>query len=191
MPNDLRDPVAIALDVGARLDAVGVTWVTGGSIASSVHGEPRATQNVDIVVSLRPRHVKRLLAALERDYYVEADEMRTAIASAATFNAIHFTSAIKVDFFIAGNDPFEAERLACRQAVDTPDGVLYVDTAEHTLLRKLEWYRRGGDVSERQWRDVLAIARLQADRLDLERLRRWAAHLGVTDLLSRVMRKAP
>jgi hypothetical protein len=65
--------------------------------------------------------------------------------------------------------------------------VLYVDTAEHTLLRKLEWYRRGGEVSERQWRDVQAIARIQGERLDRDRLQLWAARLGVTDLLQRVL----
>jgi hypothetical protein len=187
LPNELQDPVAIALHVGARLDALRVAWVTGGSIASSVHGEPRATQDVDMVVALQVRHVKRLVTALGRDYYVDADAMRVAVREAASFNAVHFASTIKVDFFVAGDDPFEAERLAHRQPVETPDGVLYVDTAEHTLLRKLEWYRRGGEASERQWRDVQAIARIQGDRLDRERLRLWASRLGVTDLLQRVL----
>jgi hypothetical protein len=182
----LQDPVAIAVHVGARLDSVGVAWVTGGSIASSVHGEPRATQDVDMVVDLRRRHVKPLLQALDRDFYVDAGAVRAAVKTASLFNAIHFASAIKVDFFIAGDDAFEAERLANRQRVEMPDGVLFVDTAEHTLLRKLEWFRRAGEVSERQWRDVQAIARIQGDRLDRERLRLWADRLGVTDLLQRV-----
>jgi hypothetical protein len=187
VPNELQDPVAIALHVGALLDALRLPWVTGGSIASSVHGEPRATQDVDMVVALQVRHVKRLVTALGRDYYIDADAMRVAVREAASFNAVHFASTIKVDFFVAGDDPFEAERLANRQRVETPDGALYVDTAEHTLLRKLEWYRRGGEASERQWRDVQAIARIQGDRLDRERLRLWAGRLGVTDLLQRVL----
>ena len=74
-----------------------------------------------------------------------------------------------------------------RQRIDTPGGTLHVDTAEHTLLRKLEWYRRGGEASERQWRDVQAIARIQGDRLDRDRLRLWADRLGVTDLLQRIL----
>jgi len=82
---------------------------------------------------------------------------------------------------------FEAERLQGRERIEMPNGVLYVDTAEHTVLRKLEWYRRGGEVSERQWRDVQAIARIQGDRLDRDHLRVWAARLGVSDLLERVM----
>src|SRR5688572_16945776 len=133
------EPVGIAIDVGVQLDRLGVAWVTGGSLASSVHGEPRATQDVDIVVALRARHVKPLVKALGRDYYVDADAIRAAVKEAGSFNAIHFASAIKADFFVAGDDAFEAERLANRQRVETPGGVLYVDTAEHTMLRKLEW----------------------------------------------------
>lgn len=175
------------MDSGARLDALGVAWVTGGSIASSVHGEPRSTQDVDMVVALLASHVAPFVKAMRRDYYVDEEAMRVALTEGGSFNAVHFTSAIKVDFFVAGDDPFEAERLRSRQRIEMHDAVLYVDTAEHTLLRKLEWYRRGGEVSERQWRDVLAIARIQGDRLDREHLRQWAGRLGVTDLLERVM----
>ena len=186
-PDESSDPVAVALQVGAALDHVGVRWLIGGSLASSVHGEPRATQDVDMVVDLQARHVEPLWNALRRDHYVDADEMRLAVKTAGSFNAVHFASAIKVDFFVAGDDPFEAERLAKRQSVETPSGVLHVDTAEHTLLRKLEWFRRGGEQSERQWRDVQAIARIQGDRLDLDYLRLWAERLGVSDLLQRVL----
>ena len=186
-PDELRDPVALAVQVGARLDPIGVDWVIGGSLASSVHGEPRATLDVDMVVDLRTRQVKPLWEALRRDYYIDADEMLAAVKEASSFNAVHFATAIKVDFFIASDDPFEAERLANRQRVELSAGVLYVDTAEHTLLRKLEWYRRGGEVSERQWRDVQAIARIQGERLDRDRLHLWAGRLGVSDLLQRVL----
>jgi hypothetical protein len=187
VPDELLDPVDVALDVGSRIGALGVRWVIGGSIASSVHGEPRATQDVDMVVDLAHRDEKGFVAALERDYYIDADAVSAAVGSADSFNAVHFTSAIKVDFFVAGDDAFEAERLLQRLRVDMPRGALYVDTAENTLLRKLEWYRRGGETSERQWRDVQAIARVQGDRLDRERLRLWAERLGVTDLLQRVL----
>jgi hypothetical protein len=106
-----------------------------------------------------------------RDYFLDTDAMRLAVSSGGSFNAVHFASAIKVDFFVAGSDPFEAERLRRRQRITLPNGILYVDTAEHTLLRKLEWYRRGGEVSERQWRDVQAIVRIQGSQLAAEHLR--------------------
>ena len=186
-PDESSDPVAVALHVGAALDHLGVQWLIGGSLASSVHGEPRATQDIDIVVDLQARQVKPLWDALRRDYYLDVDEMRSAANTAASFNAVHFASAIKVDFFIAGDDPFDAERLANRQRVVTSSGVLHVDIAEFTLLKKLEWFRRGGEQSERQWRDVHAIARIQGNRLDRDRLRLWAERLGVSDLLQRVL----
>ena len=100
---------------------------------------------------------------------------------------MHFETAIKVDFFVAGDDPFEADRLRRRQKIAMPNGILYVDTAENTLLRKLEWYRCGGEVSDRQWRDVQAIARIQRGLLDVEHLRHWAERPGVVDLLERVV----
>jgi len=140
-----------------------------------------------MVVDLRRRQERHFVAALAHDYYIDAEQVRTAVNESGSFNAVHFASAIKVDFFVAGDDAFEAERLAHRQCVETTDGAVFVDTAENTLLRKLEWYRRGGEVSERQWRDVQAIARIQDDRLDRDHLRRWAVRLGVLDLLERIL----
>ena len=136
-----------------------------------------------------PRSARRLARALAGDFYVDADTASEAAARAASFNAVHVATAIKVDFFIAGKDAFEAERLRCRELVSLGDAgtALYVDTAEHTLLRKLEWYRRGGEVSERQWRDARAIVRIQGERLDRARLTHWARHLGVSDLLGRLL----
>ena len=184
---DEFDPIGIAIDIGGKLERLGVPWVAGGSIASSMHGEPRATNDVDLVVALRINDVKPLVSTMGLEYYIDADAVRDAVGDASSFNAVHFDSSIKADFFVAGDNPFEAERLAQRQRVDMPNGFLYVDTAEHTLLRKLEWYRRCGETSERQWRDVQAIARIQGDRLDRVRLGRWAEHLGVTDLLRRLL----
>ena len=185
------DPISVSLDVGAVLDGLGVPWVIGGSLASSMHGEPRSTQDIDVVVALAPRHAPALTRALSRNYYVDAEATRAAVAAAGSFNAIHFGSLVKVDFFVAGDDPFEAERLAQRLRVDMGDGgTLYVDTAEHTVLRKLEWYRRGGETSERQWRDVQAIVRIQGSRLDRLRMTRWAERLDVSDLLTRLLKGA-
>ena len=89
-----------------------------------------------MVVALRVHHVTPFAKTMSRDY-VDAEAIRLAVASGESFNAVHFTGAIKVDFFVAGDDPFEAVRLQHRQRIEMPNGILYVDTAEHTLLRKL------------------------------------------------------
>lgn len=184
----LPDVLAIAVDVANRLEAVSVPYVIGGSLASSVHGEPRATMDVDVVADLRPEAIARLIAALRPDYYVDEEATRDAVRTSGSFNAVHIRAGVKVDFFVAGADPFELERLRTRIAVSVsavPVRTLWMDTAEHTLLRKLEWYRRGGEVSDRQWRDVLAIIALQGGALDRGELARWASVLGVADLLAR------
>lgn len=183
-------PQAIALGFAGVLDRLGIPYLVGGSMASSVYGEPRSTLDVDVVADLRPLQVAALVRALERDYYVDADAVESASRGGTSFNAIHLESGIKVDLFVAGDDPFEHERLRNRVSVHlgpSDNDRVFVDTAEHTLLRKLEWFRRGGEVSDRQWRDVVAIVRVQGDGLDRERLERWAEVLGVGDLLRKVL----
>lgn len=189
-PDTLPDPIAVAVSFSALLEQLGIPYLIDGSFASSIHGEPRSTNDIDVVADIHPEHVPRFVAKLGPEYYVNADAMRAAVAAEETFNVIHVHGGIKVDVFVAGRDAFNQERLRCREPVQPtagPSPTLYVDTAEHSILRKLEWYRRGGDVSERQWRDVLGILRVQGERLDMHRLREWAARLGVSDLLDRAL----
>lgn len=186
VPDQLPDPIAVAVEFVSVLERLDIPYLIGGSVASSLHGEPRSTLDVDIVADLRLAHVEPLVTALERDYYIDADTVREAVRTAGSFNAIHLSSAVKVDVFVAGDDAFNAERLEQRERVEVwqdPPAVLFVDTAEHAVLRKLEWYRRGGEVSDRQWRDVLGILRVQGARLDHARLELWADRLAVSDLL--------
>lgn len=149
--------------------------------------------NIDIVADLRPQHVQPLLSALGSAYYVDGGAVREAVAQGGTFNAIHLTTAVKVDVFVAGADPFDAERVAHgrrARVLQDPPRDIWIDTPEHTVLRKLEWFRRGGEASERQWRDVIGVLRAQGERLDPGRMSSWAARLGVSDLLDRALREA-
>jgi hypothetical protein len=198
-PDSSPDPIAVAVAFSATLERLGIRYLIGGSLASSVHGEPRSTNDIDVVAEILPAHVTSFLAAVDGEYYVSEEAVHAALTSAArrvpgdSFNLIHLSGAIKVDIFVAGTDPFNAERLRQRERVrvsESPEAYLFVDTAEHSLLRKLEWYRRGGEVSDRQWRDVLAIVRVQGERLDRTRLTMWADALRVADLLGRVLSEA-
>lgn len=144
--------------------------------------------DVDIVADLPPEVISLLVAALRPDYYVDEDAALEAARAGGSFNAVSTDLGVKVDFFVAGGDAFELERLRTRVSISVssaPPQALWIDTAEHTVIRKLEWYRRGGEVSDRQWRDVLAIIALQGETLDRGVLTRWASVLGVSDLLTR------
>ncbi len=191
-PDQPPDPLTVALAAAAIFERLGIRYVAGGSLASSLHGEPRSTVDIDLVADLQPAHVAPLLAALLPEHYVSEEAVQEAVRTGGSFNAIHLPTAVKVDVFVAGQDPFDAERLVHRQLVQLlrdPPGGLFVDTPEHTILRKLEWYRRGGEVSERQWRDVLGVLRAQGERLDRSRMDMWAERLGVSDLLARARRE--
>jgi hypothetical protein len=186
------DPIAVAVQVSSLLDTLHVLHAVGGSIASSFAGEPRATVDIDIVAALEERHVEALVAALSAEYYVDADALRRAVRNRASVNLVHQATQLKVDLFVAGGTPLDARQLARRQAVELPDGRrFYVHPPEDILLQKLRWYRRGGDVSDRQWRDIAAIVRVQGSRLDLEYLRECAGLVGVSDLLERALADLP
>lgn len=185
------DPIAVAVAIARHLEALQIRYTVGGSIASSFAGEPRATVDIDIVAALELRHVDAFVAAVSPEFYVEADALRRATRHRTSANLIHRDTALKVDLFVAGGTPLDAAQLARRQAVDLGEGRrLYVHPPEDILLQKLRWYRLGGEVSDRQWRDVLAIVRVQGRRLDRDYLREGAGILAVSDLLDRVLAQA-
>ena len=186
------DPIAIALQVARALDALGVRHPVGGSIASSFAGEPRSTVDIDIVAALEERHVEPLASALSTEFYVDADAVRRAIRTRTSTNLIHHATQLKVDLFVAGGTPLDDRQLARRLAVDLGDGRrLHIHPPEDILLQKLRWYRLGGEVSDRQWRDIAAIVRVQGSRLDRGYLTDGARVLGVADLLERALGERP
>ena len=182
------DPIAIALAVAQALDALGILSTVGGSLASSFAGEPRSTVDIDIVAAIEERHVAALTSALSADFYVDADALRRAVRTRGSTNVIHQATQLKVDIFVAGGTPLDEQQLARRQAVTIGSGqTLHVHPPEDILLQKLRWFRRRGEVSDRQWRDVLAIVRVQGSRLDRIYLRANAPVLEVSDLLTRAI----
>ena len=186
--SDAADPLEVAQSVTRALDALGVAHTIGGSIASSIAGEPRSTIDIDIVAALEERHVLPLVAALWEAFYVDEAALFRAVRERSTANLIHHDTSVKVDLFVAGGTPLDSQQIARRLRIEIAGRVLYVHPPEDILLQKLRWYRRGGEVSDRQWRDVLGIIRVQGARLDLDYLHRNAPVLDVTDLLERALR---
>lgn len=185
MPSGAAD---ILRDVASILDSLGIRYVVGGSIASSVHGEARYTRDVDLIVELSQDRVEPLAKALEPRFYVSRDAMREALRARDSFNAIEPESGFKVDFFILGRGAFDLEefRRGIRETAPPPGQTPIVyKTPEDTILRKLQWYRAGREVSDQQWNDVLGVLATCRGRLDNAYLDRWAAELDVTDLLAK------
>ena len=196
---DRHDDLAVALtpliDV---LERLGVAWYVGGSVASTVHGRFRATNDVDVIAELCEEHAGELRAALEADHYVDEESIRDAVRHESSFNLVHFGTGLKIDVFVPANSEYEASVRAGRVSEPIGDAGntrrLWIASAEDTILAKLVWHRRGGEASERQWRDVQGVIELRAAALDVEYLRRWAPVLGIADLLEQALaevREAP
>ena len=181
---DLVVALAPVLDVLRRL---GVRHYVGGSIASSAHGVPRASIDADVVAELLPAHAAPLAAALRGAYYVPEQHVSEAIDRRTSFNVIHLDTMVKVDVFISRDRPLDRRALERARPASLEGGVaIPVSSPEDTVLAKLEWFRRGGEVSERQWTDVVGLLRAGGD-LDVGYLRAGARDLGVTDLLLRAV----
>ena len=187
---DLLAAVGPLLDL---LREIGVRHYVGGSIASSAHGVARASIDADVVAELRPEHAGRLCSALGRDYYVPEARVRDGIARRASFNVIHLETMLKVDIFVSKDRPFD-RRAMDRAGLSSPERAderaLPLASAEDTVLAKLEWFRRGGETSERQWTDVLGVLRAGGESLDRRYLEEGARELAVSDLLVRALNAA-
>ena len=180
----------VTLLVVKAFDSLRIPYFLGGSMASSVHGIYRATADADFVAAVRPHHAEPLARLLHPAFYADVEAIRTAASSSRSFNVIHLDSILKVDVFVARADPFHLMQMRRRVLQATgPDGQtsIYVASPEDTVLAKLQWYRDGGGVSDRQWNDVLGVLKVQGSALDCAYLREWADQLGLTDLLQRAM----
>jgi hypothetical protein len=188
------DPLNTVEAVAVAFERIGIRYAVGGSLASSLHGIPRATQDADIVATVAVDDASQIAGALRGEFYVDEDMIRDAVRRRSSFNVIHLTTMFKVDVFVAKDDAWSKQELlrARREQVgDPPDHVeLLFVSPEDTILHKLVWYRMGGHVSERQWRDAVGVLRVQGDALDECYLDTWAAHFGIQDLLERLRAQA-
>ncbi len=163
-------------------------------MASSLHGVARSTLDIDLVADLADEHVGPLASALAGSYYIEESAVRDAVQRQGSFNVIHLDTMLKVDLFVLKTGRYEREALERsqeQQLTEGPEGRHFrVGSPEDVILHKLAWYRSGGEVSNRQWRDVLGVIEVQGASLDHSYLLRWAAHLEVADLLERALAEA-
>lgn len=184
-------PTEFLMYVAGMLERLGIRYHVGGSVASSAHGMYRASADIDFVIDPTPEQLNALVAELDPEFYVSRTAVAEALVSRGMFNAIHEATSFKVDFFIKGAAPFDAEELqrSVRQVVEAGSTrEVFIKSPEDTILRKLDWFRRGGEVSDRQWQDVLSILMAARGKLDDAYLNCWARELRVAELLDRARR---
>lgn len=190
MYSNLPEPIAVTLLVIDVLDQMKIPYVVVGSLASTLHGTTRSTLDSDLVVMLDESHVPLFTSQLQAAFYADENMAVNAVRNKSSFNLIHLETMFKVDIFIAKDDVFDQtqiERRVPRAVAQDLDREIYVLSAEDTVLAKLRWFRMGGEQSERQWRDVVGVVKVQGEQLDYEYLQKMAAELQVEDLLIRLL----
>lgn len=171
------------------LETSGMPYMLTGSYASAVHGTPRATQDIDIVIGPSRAQLETLLEQLpDTAYYVSREAALDALARRGQFNVIDFETGWKVDFILVKAREFSREELARRRAIEVDEVPLFVASAEDVVIAKLEWAKLGA--STRQLEDVAGIIRMQAERLDRPYVERWVAQLGLNEQWADALFKA-
>jgi hypothetical protein len=183
------------MPVIAAFNQLGIEYYIGGSVASSIFGIARMTLDADIIADVRSEHAGALADILmAKGYYADAAMMRDAIKRRSSFNLIHTESMLKIDVFVLKDTPYAgiAFQRKIQRQVDDADShaVLNIGAPEDILLNKLEWYRLGGQVSDRQWNDVIGLIKVRAGLLDKGYMDQWAGTLHIADLLDRAYREA-
>jgi len=111
----LAEPIQVTQLIAKVFDRLQIPYLVGGSLASSLHGIPRATQDVDLVAGLKPQHVTRLVKALEAAFYIDANMLHEAIQHGSSFNVIHLDTMFKIDIFVLQDDPASREEMTRRE----------------------------------------------------------------------------
>lgn len=184
--------LTVALQCAEAFDQAQVGYFLGGSLASSLQGEPRSTHDIDFVVDLQPSQVEVLTQALGADFDVDVESLSEAISKQGSWSTFHVPSILKVDLFMLGSGPFDQSEFSRRRRmVVPPEGrSLYIKSPEDSVLRKLLWFKQGGEASSTQWRDITQVLRISRELLDTPYMDSWAAQLGVTSLLCRARSEA-
>lgn len=180
------DPIGVAIEIAALLDELTIRYVIGGSVAASLLGEPRSTLDLDLMIDCEPATARALARRLQEICYVDEDNVVEAAKHHGSFNAIHFGTSLKIDFFFAESD-FARDALRNRRTIPLRGAELSFYAVEDLIVRKLHWFRLGNETSERQWRDIAGMLRLNRERLERDRLRAAATAAGVVDLLDKAI----
>ena len=168
------------------LERLRLPYFVTGSVATVYYGEPRFTNDVDVVVALPLQCVLQFCRAFPQpEFYLSEDAVREAVEHHGQFNIIHPTSGLKIDIMIPSDTPFNESRFArVNRVKPSNDYDAWFAAAEDVILKKLEYFREGG--SEKHLRDIAGVLKISGDRVDLTYIASWAVRLGLESIWERV-----
>ena len=187
------DPVELAALIAEAFEQLGVRYLLGGSLASTALGEPRATLDVDMVADLDAENVVAWLVALGDDFVGDREWIVQEVERRGSFQLIHSSTMTRIDVFVPEWKGVHLWKWENRRRLtldpDTGRGI-DITGPEGIVIQKLSWFRDGGSVSDRQWRDVLGVLKTHGKKLQCDSLDHWASQLDLCDLLARALTEA-
>ena len=187
------DIIGVTLKVVKVFEKLGIAYYIGGSLASSAYGIARATLDVDIIADIKSEQVSDIFDSLNEEFYIDIEMIQDAIQYHSSFNLIHLETMFKVDVFILKNRQFDRQaflRRVQKTVTEDTSQQLFFATPEDIILNKLEWYKIGKEVSDRQWNDIIGVLKVQGSGLDMVYLKKWAKELSVSILLKKAVDEA-
>lgn len=179
----MLEELEVLKTVSERLEASRLPFMLTGSFAMAYYGQPRMTRDIDLVVSLDVDDVPSIVAALSADFYIDADDVRSAVQSQRLFNLMHNATGIKVDLIVRKGAEYRQVEFARRKQIEIGGVRTWIVSREDLILSKLVWAKETN--SELQRRDV---ENLMDNDVDRQYVNYWAERLKITDLLKEIDR---
>ncbi|MDD5132808.1 MAG: hypothetical protein PHH44_09140 [bacterium] len=183
-------PLELLQKVVAVFEQLKIPYLVTGSVAAMAYGEPRFTNDIDIVAAIREAHVPVLIDSFPKnEFYIDPDMIKEAIRKKHQFNIIHPASGLKVDVIIRHDTPFDKSRFQrVRRLKPAESFQANFAAPEDVIIKKMEYYKAGG--SEKHLRDITAILKITGENIDREYISQWADSLGLTKIWVAVKKRA-
>jgi hypothetical protein len=169
------------------LERAGIPYMVAGSVGSSFYGQPRATNDIDIVIDPNAGQLEQFLTMLCKDYYVSVSAAKDALRNRSMFNVIDNQTGWKADLIIRQTRPFSQQEFERRQSAQLLGLDTWLLSPEDSILSKLEWSKGRQDTA--QLKDSLSVLVSQWDKLDFDYLRKWASVLETGEMLEDLIKQ--
>lgn len=170
-------------------ESLGIQYIVTGSMASMAYGEPRFTNDIDVVVDIKEEHIAGLKRCFpENEFYLSEDAVRMAISENQQFNIIHPASGLKIDVIVRKKNAFDDSRFQRYKRFNfTEDTAANFASPEDVIIKKMEFYKEGG--SEKHLRDITGILKVSGGMIDYSYIEKWAEKLVLTEVWEAVLKR--
>jgi hypothetical protein len=177
----------VVLKVVEILNRINIPYFLTGALAVVYYGEPRTTQDIDIVVEIQDKDIITLIKNFRSDFIISEESIKVAIRDRTMFNVLHKDMNFKIDFWVLGDDEFSRERILKRSKKNILGTEMYLPNAEDVIISKLEWFKMSN--LDKHYFDAFGVYRIQKGNLDLEYINQWCKKKSVLKIWEKLRKE--